>query len=100
MRWTEADRKRVRAALDHIVATLPGGQAEFARMIGAESRAIVNNWRRRGQVPIEHIEKVILAAQPAMILTPPMLHPDARALAAMTNRLGYQTQGAVLEKQP
>lgn len=78
MRWTEADKKRVRAILDQITAD--GSQAELARSIGGESRSLVNNWRRRGKVPVEHIPAVIKAAPVGMTITAGQLHPHARII--------------------
>lgn len=82
MRWQESDKKRVRVILDHITAE--GSQAEFSRELKTKSRATVNNWRRRGQVPLEHIPAVIEAAKPGMIVTAGQLHPLARVLDQRT----------------
>ncbi|MES2347010.1 MAG: hypothetical protein V4641_05500 [Pseudomonadota bacterium] len=78
MRWTEADKKRVRAIIDHITAG--DSQAAFAREIGATSRSTVNNWRRRGMVSVEYIPAVIKAALPMVVLAS-QLNPDARIVA-------------------
>lgn len=80
MRWTSNDKKRVRAILDRITAST--SQAEFARSLGEnKSRATVNNWRRRGRVPLEHIPAVISAAgECGQTVTAGQLHPDARLI--------------------
>lgn len=83
MRWTEADKKRVRVVLDHITAH--GSQSEFSREFGG-SRQVVNNWRRRGRIPLEHIPAVIKAAAPGMIVTAGQLHPAARVLEPATTQ--------------
>lgn len=92
MRWTENDKKRVRVILDHITADT--SQAEFSRSLGEKSRATVNNWRRRGRVPVEHIPAVIKAAAPAMTVTAGQLHPNARLMEQMTRTAQAKTRGA------
>lgn len=79
MVWTEKDKKRVRAVLDTITAR--SSQAEVARAAGLKSRSVLNNWRRRGIVPVEHIQVMIaLAAQVGQTVTPGDLNPDARLI--------------------
>ena len=91
MRWTEADKKRVRAILDHITAG--SSQAELARKLGAESRATVNNWYRRGQVPIDNIPGVIKAAEPDMTVSPGNLHPQARVIVQEQAKAANKARG-------
>lgn len=79
MRWTETDKSRVRAILDRISAET--NQAELGRQLGDLPRYTVNNWHRRGRVPIEHHHALIAAgAKIGLTITPDQLHPAARAL--------------------
>lgn len=76
MKWHEKNKKRVRAILDAITANT--SQAELARQLKLTSRAIVSNWRRRGQIPLEHHAEIIkLAADVGVKATPGELNPMA-----------------------
>ena len=79
MRWTTKDMRRVRKILDHVAKKTEGGHAGFATALRLNSRQVVNNWRRRGRVPLEHHTAVIEAAAPEMTVTPAMLDPVSRA---------------------
>ena len=68
MRWTTKDARRVRAILDHITSKTEGGAAGFATSLKL-SRQVVNNWRRRGRVPIAHHAAVIRSAAPEISVT-------------------------------
>lgn len=78
MQWTTTDARRVRAILDHIAGKIEGGAAGFAARLNL-SRQVVNNWRRRGRVPIHHHAAVIRHAGPEMTVTAAMLDPVSRA---------------------
>lgn len=93
-RWTKEDKKRVRAAIDHIAGKLTGGQADIARELGLESRAVVNNWRRRGSVPLDYHDYIMRKAAPDMQLTSAMLHPVARQISRINNARGFGAQPA------
>lgn len=85
MRWTKNDEKRVRRVLYDIAADT--SQAEFARSLGAKSRATVNNWIRRGKIPVDNIPGVLARAKAlGMKVVAADLHPDARTMAQMEQR--------------
>ena len=82
MTWTKGDMSVVRRILYRIAADT--SQAEFARSIGAASRATVNNWIRRGKVPVPNIPAVLKRAHELGIeATAGQLHPDARLIENM-----------------
>lgn len=82
MRWTKTDEKRVRRILYNIAADT--SQAAFSRSLGARSRATVNNWIRRGKVPVANIPGVLARAKElGMTVTAGELHPSARVMAQM-----------------
>lgn len=88
--WTKRDKQKVCAAIDCVAAKLPGGKAELARQLNVESRAVVNNWRSRGAIPIDYLRPFIEIAKPELTLTPAMLHPDARLVDQATGASNEQ----------
>lgn len=82
MSWTKSDKSTVRRILYNIAAET--SQAEFARSLGDRSRATVNNWIRRGRVPVADIPAVIRRAREiGMDVHAGQLHPDARVIESM-----------------
>lgn len=81
MAWTPKDRKRVAGIIRQIAAehdTL----AALADKLDLKDRAVVTNWLKRGQVPLEHIRPLLALAPAHVSATPAMLHPNGKLLEA------------------
>lgn len=81
MKWTKADKERVRGFIRAVAATVEGGQAGIARELNIEKRATVNHWLRRGRVPVDHVPGLLKLAPPEFVgFDATHLCPEGRAL--------------------
>ena len=87
MSWTKTDQKGVRRILYDIAADT--SQTELSHSLGAHSRATVNNWIRRGRVPLNYIGGVIARARAlGMDVRPGQLHPYGHTLENLSDKGG------------
>lgn len=73
MAWTPKDKKRV-AGIIRQIGTEHGTLKNVADKMGLPDRAVLTNWIKRGQVPLEHIEALLKLAPPHVAATPKDLH--------------------------
>lgn len=64
MRWTRKDQAFVKQVLGFIASNTDRGMSGVARELGT-TRQVVDNWRTRGQIPLEKHDQVIDLARRA-----------------------------------
>jgi len=79
MAWSKKDRARA-AGIVRQIATERGTLAALAGDLGLKDRAVLTNWLKRGQVPLEYIQPLLKLAPKHVAATPALLHPKGHLL--------------------
>lgn len=88
--WTAKDRDKVREILTKTASKFGsgeaarGGKTKLSQLLNLSSRQILDNWYRRGQVPMDYHRTLILLASPEQDVMPAQLHPDAKRALHLT----------------
>lgn len=76
--WKKTDKQRVKRLIKKIAGN--GTLSALADKLGLEHRSVLTNWLNRGQVPVDHIPKLLALAPATLVIQASWLHPNGHLL--------------------